>query len=72
MLKRIKRSRRFVGSALNLTVNTLVVYKAFAAGAVLAVASAAYLNLVKSAVAAVVVKLAVGNVASNSEIDVFH
>lgn len=45
---------------------------ALAAGAVLTLAAAAYLNLVKRAVAAVVVVLALFNVASYTEIDIFH
>ena len=38
----------------------------------IAFASAAYMNFIESAVAAVVVILAVGYVASNAEIDGFH
>ncbi len=52
--------------------NLASVGKTFAAGAVLAFAGAAYVNLVKRAVAAVVIVLAVGYVASDTEIDVFH
>lgn len=45
---------------------------ALATGAVVAVAGAAYVNSVQRAVTAVVVILALGNVAGNAEIDIFH
>ena len=48
-----------------------VFVEAFAAGALFA-AGAANVNFIQSAVTAVVVILAVGNVASNTEIDIFH
>lgn len=44
----------------------------FATGAVFAFAAAAYVNFVERAVAAVVVILALFNVASYTEIDIFH
>ena len=49
-----------------------LVHVAFAARVVVAVVAAAYMNLVKGAVASFVIELAVAYIASNAHIDLIH